>query len=168
MRMLWVGLVKVTACSLAACSGSSGPAAGDVGAPKLPAALPDGSAGGSIAIAGSSPLSGTYLLTGGTGCGGTGTVTFSASASAGMITASVVGVVLDAGATATTPKATVTLRFGTVDDGTYPNGGVGTCTVTYESGSWPTMVNAQFACSGLVGIGSGKAFGLSGYVDCAP
>jgi hypothetical protein len=152
---------------VAACSGSSGPEVGDVAAPKLPAPLPDGSAGGSVAIAGSSPLSGTYVLTEGAGCGGTGTVTFSASASAGTITASVVGVVLDAGATATTPKATVTLKFGTVDDGTYPSGGAGTCSVTYESGAWPTHVNAQFACTGLVGIGSGKPFALSGYVDCA-
>lgn len=162
------GRLLALASLVAACSGSAGSAGGDVAAPKLPAPLPDGSAGASVTIAGSSPLSGTYELAEGAACGGTGTVFFSGMSNAGTITISVIGVVLDAGATATTPKARVALQFGTVDDGTYPSSGAGTCSVTYESGSWPTRVDAQFECTGLVGIGSGKSFALSGYVDCQP
>ncbi|MCL2450891.1 MAG: hypothetical protein FWD17_18260 [Polyangiaceae bacterium] len=53
-----------------------------------------------------------------------------------------------------------------MDDGSYPADSHGTCAVVDESGQWPVSVNIQFACSGLVGIGSGASFGASGYINC--
>jgi hypothetical protein len=64
------------------------------------------------------------------------------------------------------PTVKVALQYGTVDDGTYPAAGHGSCSATDESGQWPVAVTIQFACSGLIGIGSGKPFALSGEIQC--
>jgi hypothetical protein len=130
---------------------------------------PDGGLGAYFTISGASPLSGTYnFVNGASGsCGGTGVVVFSAAASGGQITLEVVGVVLDAGESAMTPRVKIILQLGTVDDGTYP-AGQGNCSLTDESGVWPVAIDARFECTGLIGIGSGQSFGVSGYIDCPP
>jgi len=134
---------------------------------------PDAGPGGYVMITGttgSTPLAGTYtflLATGGSvGCGGTGVVEFTAAAMTGEITVQVIGVALAAGQTATTPKAKIVLQLGTLDDGTYPTAGQGTCSVTDQSGNWPTQVDSIFECTSLIGVGSGQRFNVSGYLNC--
>jgi hypothetical protein len=125
-----------------------------------------GTGGTYLTVTGSSPLAGTYPVSDqNSSCGGNGVFSITNTCTAGDVTVEIIGVVLDAGETVMSPKVRVVPQFGTVDDGTYPVGVQGSCTVTDESGQWP-QIDARFVCTGLVGIGSGQPFALSGDVRC--
>lgn len=79
----------------------------------------------------------------------------------GSVTVEVAGVTLAVGDSTVSPHARVDFDFGTIDDGTYPIGQQGSCTVTRES-----TTTYQFSCTGLLGIGSGEPLSASGYVQC--
>jgi hypothetical protein len=179
---VWFGLTSVIGCNTQTVEVGTGvpdsgvPDSGvpDPGGPTLStiedAEVPplDGAAGAYFTITGSAPLSGAYALNSfGSFCAASGgSHEFGAVGSTGTIDVNYVGGVLDAGQTATSPSVTLKLTFGSVDDGTYPAPGRGTCSIFDESGQWPLGVNIQFACNGLIGIGSGDSFGASGYINC--
>lgn len=144
----------------------------DANAPQTPddgvAVAPEaGGAPGAYLTIDGSALSGMHLLAQSGGCGGTFDYSFNGMSNMGVVTVEVDAVSNpQVGTTYTTPKVTVTLQFGTIDDGTYPQGGHGTCSATDESAGWPTVGTVPFSCAGVVGVGSGQPFSVAGEIVC--
>jgi hypothetical protein len=161
--------------------GAAGIAAADASSPPTPDALVDAplprdagvdaplpryaGVGAYFTVIGSS-MNGTYLLADGASCGGLFVCDLSAAAATtGKLTIETTGFDLAPGVTVTTPNVTFKVQVGASDDGTYPAGGKGTCSIDILSGAWAS-VRTQFTCSDLVGIGSGEPFSMSGYMNC--
>jgi hypothetical protein len=117
-----------------------------------------------VVITGSSPLAGSYACSPSGDCNNFPYVDFPSGCGLGSLTLQVDGVTLNPGDSATSPRVHVTFDFGTIDDGMYPVGQQGSCTVTYPgTGDRPIY---EVSCTGLVGTGSGAMFAAYGTLQC--